>query len=55
MKKLGNRNIIKEQEVFQQMHEEIRKLRNIIKDHDCKIKVIKGIEKENSQRKKGVL
>lgn len=31
----------------------MRKLRNIIKDHDYKIKEIKGIVKENTKRKEG--
>lgn len=47
------RNIIKDHEKCQQKDEKIRKLRNIFKEHDYKIKVIKGTEKKNNQRKMG--
>lgn len=50
MKKSRNRNIIKEQETFQQMDEEIKKLQNIIREHDYKIKTTEGSEKENTQK-----
>lgn len=39
-------------EKLQQTDDEIRKLRNIIKEYDYIIKAIKGIQKESSQRKK---
>lgn len=42
------RNIIKEPEKVQQMVEEIRTLRIILKAYVYKIKVIRGIEEENS-------
>lgn len=47
------RSMIKEHEKFQQVDEEFRKLRNIIKNI-ITTQTIEGIEKENSQGKEGV-
>lgn len=44
---------MEDHEKCQQMNEETKELKNIMKEHDIKIKAIKSIQKVCSERRKG--